>query len=65
MAGATTSGSIRATAVDALQKGFRVIIPKEAVGDRNQSLQRTSLLDLNSRYADVVSLEKALKDMKR
>jgi maleamate amidohydrolase len=65
LAGATTSGSIRATAVDALQKGFRVIIPKEAVGDRNQSLQRSSLLDLNSRYADVVSLEKTLKDMKR
>ena len=65
LAGTTTSGSIKATAVDALQKGYRVIIPKEAVGDRNQSLQHSTLLDLNARYADVISLENTLKNMKR
>ncbi|WP_234978373.1 isochorismatase family protein [Bacillus tuaregi] len=64
LAGATTSGSIRATAVDALQSGYRVMIPKEAVGDRNQSLQNSTLLDLNARYADVISLDKLLKNMK-
>lgn len=65
LAGATTSGSIRATAVDALQRGYRVIIPKEAVGDRNQTLQNSTLLDLNARYADVISLDKTLKGMKK
>lgn len=65
LAGATTSGSIRATAVDALQSGYRVIIPKEAVGDRNETLQRSTLLDLNARYADVISLDKTLKNMKK
>ncbi|MEE3956055.1 isochorismatase family protein [Peribacillus frigoritolerans] len=64
LAGATTSGSIRATAVEALQKGYRVIIPKETVGDRNQTLQNSTLIDLNARYADVMSLDKVLKGMK-
>jgi nicotinamidase-related amidase len=64
LAGTTTSGSIRATAVDALQRGYRVIIPKEAVGDRNQTLQNSTLVDLNARYADVMNLDKVLKGMK-
>ncbi|PLT35952.1 isochorismatase family protein [Bacillus sp. V5-8f] len=64
LAGATTSGSIRATAVDALQRGYRVIIPKEAVGDRNPNLQNSTLIDVNARYADVISLDKVLKGMK-
>lgn len=64
LAGATTSGSIRATAVDAIQRGYRVIIPKEAVGDRNPTLQKTTLLDLNARYADILTLDKVLKWMK-
>lgn len=65
LAGATTSGSIRAAAVDALQRGYSVIIPKEAVGDRNQTLQNSTLIDLNARYADVMSLDKVLKGMKQ
>jgi maleamate amidohydrolase len=63
LAGATTSGSIRANAVDALQRGYRVIIPKEAVGDRNQTWQNSTLLDLNARYADVINLERVIKGM--
>lgn len=64
LAGATTSGSIRATAVEALQRGYKVVIPKEAVGDRNQTIQNITLLDLNARYADVVNADKVLKNMK-
>lgn len=60
LAGVTTSGSIRANAVDAIQRGFRVIIPQEAVGDRNQSLQTTTLLDLNGRYADVMNVSQVV-----
>jgi maleamate amidohydrolase len=61
LAGATTSGSIRATAIDALQGGYNVIIPKEAVGDRTDVIQTSVLLDINARYADVISLEQVLK----
>lgn len=63
LAGATTSGSIRATAVDAIQRGYKVIIPKEAVGDRNKTLHNSTLTDLNARYADVMTLEQVLKNM--
>jgi maleamate amidohydrolase len=64
LAGTTTGGSIRATAVEALQKGYRVIVPKEAVGDRNPTIHNLTLLDLNARYADVMSLDSVLKNMK-
>lgn len=63
LAGVTTSGSIRANAIDAIQRGFRVIIPQEAVGDRNQSLQATTLLDLNARYADVMEVTRVIENM--
>lgn len=60
LAGVTTSGSIRATAVEGLQRGYKVIIAKEAVGDRNNSLHTSTLFDLNARYADVVSVNEII-----
>jgi maleamate amidohydrolase len=65
LAGTTTGGSIRATAVEAIQKGYRVIIPKEAVGDRNPTIHNLTLLDLNARYADVMNLDSVLKNIKQ
>ncbi|XID91873.1 isochorismatase family protein [Paenibacillaceae bacterium WGS1546] len=64
LAGATTSGSIRATAVEAFQKEFHVMIPEEAVGDRSDAIQNFTLLDLNARYADVVSMSETLTYLK-
>ncbi|AQZ54380.1 MULTISPECIES: isochorismatase family protein [Alphaproteobacteria] len=58
--GCTTSGCVRATAVDSLQNGFRPIVVREAVGDRSQPAHEQSLLDLQAKYADVVSLDAAL-----
>lgn len=55
--GCTTSGCIRATAVDALQHGYRVVIPEECVGDRSQRAHEASLSDIQTKYGDVVSLE--------
>jgi maleamate amidohydrolase len=55
LAGCTTSGCVRATAVDGLQNRFRVMVVREAVGDRNDAAHRQSLLDLDAKYADVVS----------
>lgn len=61
--GATTSGSIRSTAIEAFQSGYRVIIPEQAVGDRNQSIQNSNLVDINARYADVTSIEETLNHL--
>jgi nicotinamidase-related amidase len=58
--GVSTSGCIRATAVDAIQSGFRPIVVREAVGDRWQAAHEQSLLDMDAKYADIVALEQAL-----
>ncbi len=57
--GASTSGCVRATAVDALQHGYRVVVPREAVTDRNPRAHEASLFDIESKYGDVVSLAEA------
>ncbi|WP_243708423.1 isochorismatase family protein [Actinomadura sp. GC306] len=58
--GLTTSGCIRATATDALQHGFRPLVVDEACGDRDRRLHEANLLDLEAKYADVLSLDRAL-----
>lgn len=58
--GLTTSGCVRATVVDALQHDFRVLVPQEAVGDRDQRAHEANLKDMGIKYADVVSLETCL-----
>lgn len=59
--GLTTSGCVRATAVDGLQHDYRVVIPEEAVGDRNPEAHRANLHDLNAKYADVLPLDEVLR----
>jgi maleamate amidohydrolase len=60
LCGATTSGCIRATAIDLLQNGWPTLVPRECVGDRAQAPHESNLFDIQSKYADVVSLEEAL-----
>jgi len=62
--GCTTSGCVRATAVDAVQNGFRPMVVREAVGDRSAAAHEQSLFDLNAKYADVVSLDETLQYLK-
>jgi maleamate amidohydrolase len=57
--GASTSGCVRATAIDALQHGYRVVVPREAVADRASGAHEASLVDLDAKYADVVDLDDA------
>jgi maleamate amidohydrolase len=64
IAGCTTSGCVRATAVDAVQNGFRPMVVREAVGDRSAAAHDQSLFDLNAKYADVVSLDETLQYLK-
>jgi maleamate amidohydrolase len=60
LCGATTSGCVRATAIDLLQHGFPALVPRECVGDRAQAPHDANLFDIQAKYADVVSLEDAL-----
>ncbi|MCC6222984.1 MAG: isochorismatase family protein [Thermoleophilia bacterium] len=60
LAGASTSGAVRATALDALQHGYRPIVPREAVGDRDVAVHEANLLDIDAKCADVVSLDEVL-----
>src|SRR5688500_7523929 len=60
LCGATTSGCIRATAIDLLQYGLPTLVPRECVGDRAQAPHEANLFDIHAKYADVVSLEDAL-----
>ncbi|MCP5101196.1 MAG: isochorismatase family protein [Chloroflexi bacterium] len=55
LTGCSTSGCVRATAVDGMQHGFRVIVPRECVGDRHTAPHEANLFDINSKYGDVVS----------
>ena len=61
IAGCTTSGCVRASAVDACQIGFRPMVVREAVGDRSKAAHEQSLFDLDQKYADVVTLEDCLQ----
>lgn len=58
--GLTTSGCVRATALDALQSGFIPRVVPEACGDRDPRVQDANLFDLGQKYADIVPLESAL-----
>ena len=58
--GAPTSGCVRATAVDALQYGYRPVVPREAVGDRDPDAHEANLYDIDAKYGDVVSLAQVL-----
>jgi nicotinamidase-related amidase len=60
LCGATTSGCIRATAIDLLQHGWPTLVPRECVGDRARAPHESNLFDIQAKYADVVSLEDAL-----
>jgi maleamate amidohydrolase len=60
MCGATTSGCVRATAIDLLQYGYPTLVPRECVGDRARDPHDANLVDIQAKYADVVSVEEAL-----
>ncbi len=59
--GCTTSGCVRASAVDSCQHGFRTNVVKDCVGDRSKPAHEANLFDLDAKYADVVSLDEVLK----
>ncbi len=59
--GCSTSGCVRATAVDGISYGFRVIVVEDAVGDRAELTHKVTLADIDAKYGDVVSTHQVLE----
>jgi nicotinamidase-related amidase len=59
IAGLSTSGCVRASAVDCVQHGFVPVVVREAVGDRAREPHEANLFDLQAKYAEVVTLDVA------
>jgi maleamate amidohydrolase len=59
--GASTSGCVRATVVDGMQYGYRVVVPREAVADRAVGPHEANLFDIDAKYGDVISTEETLE----
>lgn len=55
--GGSTSGCIRATAVESLSRGYKTIVPEECVADKHESFHFANLTDLLLKYADVVDVK--------
>ena len=61
--GASTSGCVRATVVDAIQHGYRPVVPREAVGDRNPDAHDANLYDIDTKYGDVVTVDDVISHL--
>lgn len=59
--GMTTSGCVRASAVDAFSLNYNVIVPQECVADRSQISHEITLFDLDMKYADVMQLNEIIR----
>jgi len=59
--GVSTSGCVRATAVDTIQHGFIPLVVRDAVGDRDDAPHEANLFDLQTKYAEVISEDTALR----
>lgn len=57
--GLSTSGCVRATALDALQSGFAPFVVRDACGDRHSAPHEANLFDLQAKYAEVISEQEA------
>jgi maleamate amidohydrolase len=63
--GNSTSGCVRATAIDAISNGFRPIVPKDCVADRVALSHAVNLFDMDSKYADVVTSDDVVRYLNR
>ena len=58
--GCTTSGCVRASAVDSLQYGYKTIVVREGCGDRAEGPHEANLFDIDAKYGDVIGLTECL-----
>ncbi len=59
--GGSTSGCVRATVVDGLSRGYRVIVPEECVSDLHESPHFANLYDMHKKYADVLPVKQVIE----
>ena len=64
VAGVTTSGCVRASALDAMQHGFISIVVSDAVGDRHSAPHEANLFDLQAKYSDLLTVEEVRAQLK-
>ena len=62
--GTSTSGCVRATVVDGLSHGFRVVVPRECVADASPMSAEAALFDIDTKYGDIVSVDEVLRGMR-
>ena len=60
LTGCSTSGCIRAAAIDGISHGYRMILPEECISDRAEGPHRANLFDINAKYGDVVPLAEVI-----
>ena len=65
LTGGSTSGCIRATAVDSLSRGYRTIVPEECVADKHESYHFANLTDLSIKYADVIEVREVFEYLQK
>lgn len=58
--GGSTSGCVRAAAVDSLSRGYRTIVPEQCVADKHESYHFANLTDMMLKYADVADVSETL-----
>ena len=63
--GGSTSGCVRATVVDSLQRSFRTIVPIECVADKHESPHFANLYDMMLKYADVLTIAETLDQLRQ
>jgi len=63
LTGCSTSGCVRAAAIDGVSHGYRVIVPRECVSDRAEGPHWANLFDINAKYGDVVPLAETIEYM--
>ena len=65
LTGGSTSGCIRAAAIDSLSRGYRTIVPEECIADKHESYHFANLTDILLKYADVVSVQEVLDYLRK
>lgn len=63
--GGSTSGCVRATVVDSLQRSYRTIVPEECVADKHESPHFANLYDMALKYADVLTIDETLAQLRQ
>ncbi len=61
LCGSTTSGCVRATALDLFSHGYPTLVPRDAVADRAAGPHEANLFDMDAKYVDVISSEEAIE----